>query len=126
MNWSIRQYKKEIKEGDEVFIYQCGPDAGVLGTGTVISDPREMSDDPASKQFVVSKDAFKDIELRVRVRIDKVLQKIVSKESLNNDPVLVGLTLLKAAQGTNFALTAEQAEALKKLVESEPEFPPPA
>jgi hypothetical protein len=119
MNWSVRQYKKEIKNGDDVFIYQCGPDAGVLGTGTVISDPQEMPDDPASKQFVVSKDAFKDVELRVQLRIDKVLPRILPKESLNNDPVLVGLTLLKAAQGTNFALTAEQAQALTKLIEGD-------
>jgi 5-methylcytosine-specific restriction protein B len=76
-----------------------------------------MPDDPASQQFVVSKDAFKDVELRVQLRIDKVLSKIIPKESLNNDPTLVGLTLLKAAQGTNFSLTTEQAQALKELIE---------
>jgi 5-methylcytosine-specific restriction protein B len=83
-----------------------------------MSDPQEMHRDPESTQFVISKDALKDIDLRVQVRIDKALQKIISRECLKNEPTLAGLTLFKVAQGTNFALTQEQAEALNNLIEN--------
>ena len=119
MHWSVRRHKDSIRPGDTVFIWQSGPEASILGFGTVTSEPKKMPDDQGSKQFVLSQKTFKDMELRVTVQIDKVLSNPIPKEVLINHPVLASLTILKSPQGTNFALTAEQADAIMKLIKDD-------
>jgi len=118
--WSVRQHKKDVKAGDRVYIWNTGPDAGILALGTTITDPAEMTEDEEAKKFILSEDKFKDLETRTIVQIDKVLDFPIKKNSLINHPVLANLPNIKNPQGTNFIVTPEQDQALKQLIEKGP------
>ena len=42
--WSVRQYKNEIKIGDTVYLWQSGPNAGILAKSTVLTKPALISE----------------------------------------------------------------------------------
>ena len=114
--WSVRQHKDEIKNGDQVFIWEAGAKAGILAKGTIRSDPGKIQEDEEAKPYVKSKEAFKDDETRVIIEVDQVLTKRISKTDLAQHPILSKMSILKAPQGTNFKMTIEEADALNKLI----------
>jgi len=118
--WSVRQHKKAVKAGDRVYIWNTGPDAGILSLGTTMTDPAEMTEDEEAKKFIISEDKFKDLETRTVVQIDKVLDYPVKKSSLINHPILANLPNLKNPQGTNFTVTPDQDQALQELIQNGP------
>jgi 5-methylcytosine-specific restriction protein B len=83
-----------------------------------MTDPAEMREDEEAKKFIVSEDKFKDLETRTVVRIDRILENPIKKNSLINHTKLSGLTILKQPAGTNFMLTKEQAGALQELIDN--------
>jgi 5-methylcytosine-specific restriction protein B len=118
IRWSVRQHQNDIKQGDIVYIWQSGSDSGILAKGVATSNPTMMPDDEKSKAFVLSPDAFTDNELRVNVEIKEILEEPLTKAMLKDHPILNGLTILKAPQGTNFSLTPEQAHSINELISS--------
>ena len=39
MNWTVAQSKNQIKAGDHVYVWQSGPEGGVIADGTILTDP---------------------------------------------------------------------------------------
>jgi 5-methylcytosine-specific restriction protein B len=62
-------------------------------------------------------DKFSGKKLSVRLQIERVLPTAISRETIRRDPAFANLSILRAPQGTNFAVTPEQAEALDQLIE---------
>ena len=110
--WSVRQHKDEIHSGDRVFLWLSGSNAGVLARGRVVSEPKEMEELPEELPFN-KKDPENTKELRVVIEIEHVLDPPVLRSDLQNDPAFRSMSILKAPQRTNFALTAKEAEALE-------------
>lgn len=125
--WSVRQHKDEIKEGDTVYIWKSGNDAGLIAMGKAISNPEIGPDNEEALKFAKDRDAFKVNELRIMVQISKVLSKPILKEQIAKNPKLSEITILKAPQGTNFALSKEEAEIMYQLLtqvlKPKPEIP---
>ena len=116
MAWEVKQYKEKIHKGDTVYVWQGGPKAGILAVAEILSEPKKMSMYESEKDFIKLSEKFTEDATRVPIHIDIVMKKPIYKGSLINHPILSDLSILKAPQGTNFRLTVEQADSLKKLV----------
>lgn|GEM_PF-1439623 len=112
----VNQFKSEIRAGDKVYFWEAGPNGGLVGTGTVLTDPKEMHDDEESRPFYVDPHRFEGEQLRTVVRVDQVLSRPIARSVFLDHPILRDMTVLTARVGTNFRLTPEQADALAELV----------
>lgn len=117
--WGVKKYKNEILPGDMVYIWQAGPNAGILGVGEVLDKPQELPFPEEEKSFITKEGNFKEIDTRVRVKINKVLDPPILKDKLLSDSLLSNLQIIKMPQGAIFPLSAEENEALKLITSGE-------
>jgi hypothetical protein len=115
MAWEVNQYSKEIHKGDRVFLWEAGKDAGIVGIGTILSDPVEMGMNTVEDKFAKDVERFSKETLRVRVSIDQVPEKRIRREDLLTHPLLKDLEVIKFANATNFKVRTELAEELQRL-----------
>ena len=121
--WLVNQYEHEIRAGDSVFLWETGPQAGVVASGRVVSDPAVMNQGEGEEAYERVPDKFSGPRLRVRIDIEHVLRPRLSRQQISADEALASLPNLKFAQATNFKLDPTQAAALDELVrqvEAEP------
>lgn len=114
MNWTTAQYVDEIRPGDAVFVWESGPQGGIMGRGTVLTRPQEMPDQEG-QEFIRDQAKFAGAQTRVRLSIDEVLPRPLGRSVLVDHPVLRDLQILKFANATNFKVTPEQRAALDAL-----------
>jgi hypothetical protein len=113
--WVVRQYGKEIHAGDRVYLWRSGPDAGVIATATVLSDPKEMPGE-ADSPYLLESGSLDEAEPRVKLRIDAPLSLPLKRVDLLEHPVLEGLEVIKFANATNFRISPEEDAALRELL----------
>jgi MoxR-like ATPase len=121
--WLINQYEREIHAEDPVFLWETGPQAGILASGQILSEPAIIDDHSAEAPFYRAVDKFVGPRLRVRLAVERVLRPRLTRQQITADATLVSLPNLKFANATNFKLTPDQAKALDELVraaEAEP------
>jgi predicted RNA-binding protein with PUA-like domain len=117
MPWLVNQNQDKIHAADRVLLWKSGTEAGILGLATVLSDPDDI--EATAEELKYARDQrFSGRQRRVPLSIDRVLDVPISRDSIKADSRLENLTILKAPQGTNFALTSEQAAILIDMVES--------
>ena len=112
MSWSVNQYKQSIKPGDAVFLWKSGADAGIIASAIVLTAPTVLEQD--GLQFAVQPEKFDRPELRVRLRIDDLYPVPLSRDILRAR--LPDLSILQSPQGTNFAVTQEEAAAIREML----------
>jgi hypothetical protein len=110
------QHRNEIKPGDTAFLWYAGPGAGILAVATVTSQPKEIPHPEAENAFMKEPEKFTGLQPRVTLHIDKVLESPLSKVELLKDDVLKTLRVIVNPRGTNFAVSAEEARRLMKLL----------
>lgn len=113
----VNQFRTDIRIGDRVYFWEAGPEAGLVGVGTVLAEPKEMPDNQESSRYYVDKSKFEGEKVRTTVRVDRFLSPPIPRAVFLNHPVLRDMTVLTARIGTNFRLTPQQAEAIAQLVE---------
>jgi hypothetical protein len=121
--WSVRQeyLASEMAPGDEVYIWRAigsGGDreiSGVVASGVITGVPRVTDEEPDALRFW--KDGGGGAVLRAPIRLTKVATKreLLKREWMVEDPVLSGLGVLKLRNATNYRVTYEQAERLRRL-----------
>jgi len=79
--------------------------------------------EPEQLPFIRETEKFAGNQLRVRLRVLKRLEPVISRKYLLSRPELASLSILRCARGTNFRVTHEQAAALQKVVEGFQSFP---
>jgi predicted RNA-binding protein with PUA-like domain len=100
-NWLVTRYARQIQKGDIVYFWQAGKLAGILGWGTILSEDASADENGDD---------------RMRVSYDQYLKNSIPKESLKKHPALRSLHVLRSPQGTNFAVTPEEALELNRLI----------
>jgi EVE domain-containing protein len=120
--WLVSAYKNRIRSGHRVYVWESGPDAGILATAHVLTDPAEITDRDEEQQFVRDAKKFDGLQRRVVLRIDRVLEHPLLRKILLLDPVLSKMQVITQPRGTNFVVTPEQAERIDQLL-SEPDKP---
>ena len=118
-HWSIRQHKAKVQIGDLIYIWASGPDGGLLGTGIVETEVQEVEEHESEKKFWI-KQPEEGIEARVRIKKIKVFEEPIRRSDLTNEPTLAQLSLLRAPQGTNFAVTEQEARILEQMTAQRP------
>ena len=115
LTWVVRQYTNEVRKGDRVYLWRSGPEAGVVATATVQTEPAELPGD-ADDPYLLKAEALSRPEARVVLHIESVLPTVIRRNELVDHAVLKDLGVIKFANATNFKVTEEQDEALQTLV----------
>ncbi|MEB3120065.1 MAG: EVE domain-containing protein [Snowella sp.] len=123
LTWLVKQNKKQIHAGDRVFFWQSGNEAGILGTGIIISEPEIQLENPEERVFNLDKSKFEGEQIRVLIDIEEVFTKPIFRKQLLAFPELNNLSILRNAQGTNFPVTTEEADFLEKLISKTQNMP---
>ena len=116
LTWVVRQYRKAVRKGDRVYLWRAGPEAGVIATATVLTDPEEMPG-IAGSPYLLEAESLTKPEPRVNLRIDRALATPIGRTDLLEHPVLKDLGVIAFANATNFEVSADQDAALRELIE---------
>lgn len=116
MTWLITRHKDRIHQGDIVFIWESGDNAGIIATATVISAPAPIEQNDDERLYNKAEERFDGPRLRVKMHIDHVLSQRLLRSELKNHPALATLSIFRMATGTNFELTPEQGQLIQELI----------
>ncbi len=75
----MNQYGNEIHAGDPVFLWETGPQAGVLAWGRVVSEPALMDQGEGEQAYERTPDKFSGPRRRVHIDIERVLRPRLSR-----------------------------------------------
>ncbi|HYF78496.1 MAG TPA: EVE domain-containing protein [Symbiobacteriaceae bacterium] len=116
LHWLVNRHVKEIKPGDTVYLWVSGDDAGIVAETTVLTDPGPAAVAEDELPYYVDGAKFEGDVLRVRLRVDRVLKRRITRRELQEHPLLKDLSIIRAPFNTNYAVAPEQAEALLELL----------
>lgn len=101
--WLVKTHKKEISAGDEVFFWEAGPKAGLVGWGEVQTEPARIPLEEEESKFVVLKAKFDGLQLRVRIKVEGECYR--SRGELRSIEALRTWTpVRRGVEGTNFRI----------------------
>jgi MoxR-like ATPase len=118
MNWTVEQYKNQIHAGDTAYLWKSGPDGGIVAVCAILTEPLPMPDQEGA-EFIRDESKFDGEQTRVRLRIEQVLEPLLSREELKEHEILRDLAPFKFANATNFDVTPQQDAALQALARRE-------
>lgn len=119
-DWAVSRFREEIKVGDPVILWQSGDRAGIYALGEISSDVF-LRERPEWR----GEGGESEPEPAVRYRLTEILKPPLLKRQLVDHPILAGLSVIQAPQGTNFRVTQEQWGALRARLGPFPPPPPP-
>jgi hypothetical protein len=114
--WLVRQYQKDVRRGDRVFLWESGDESGIIGSAVVTGDPDHIPEEEEEKRFNRNDAKLAGDQLRVRLSIDEPLSTRLSREVLRQDERTRSLLILRQAAGTNFPVTEPEAAAIRELI----------
>jgi MoxR-like ATPase/predicted RNA-binding protein with PUA-like domain len=118
LQWTVRRHRGEVHDGDRVYLWRSGKNAGVIAVGAVIGEPTPRGPDEAERPYYLRPEELESSEPRVDIQVDRVLDKTLSRRELAEHPVLAAMAVIRMqGRGTNFRLTEEQARVLDELIE---------
>jgi predicted RNA-binding protein with PUA-like domain len=120
--WAVRQkhFIKDITVGDEVYIWRANGHnpgtGGIVAKGAITSAPEDMLDD-APELWVKPQDPLWDS--RVEILLDEVRltkeQGMISRVSLQTDPCVCAMRILRFYSETNCKLDTPHAKHIGEL-----------
>ncbi|MGO9210331.1 MAG: EVE domain-containing protein [Terriglobales bacterium] len=113
--WLVNQHRKQVHAGDRVFIWKCGPEAGLVGVGIVLTDPAYIEARPEERKFEKQPLKFDGKRWRVRVKTERLKVPILRKNMLS-DSVLKSWRVVKGWQGTNSPVSSDIEIAIEKML----------
>jgi 5-methylcytosine-specific restriction protein B len=112
-----------MRSGDTVYMWESGPNAGIVGSATIEIEPEQIEAYPEEKQFIRDQSKFAGAQTRAVLAIQRVLKKRLLRSELQEDPVLQLLQVIRQPQGSNFWVTPVQARRIEELLSANnPEF----
>jgi MoxR-like ATPase len=114
--FEVNQHKGEVNDGDRVYLWESGSEGGVVGLADIVEKPTVRLESQGSLRFRRQPEKFEGEKLRGLMRIATVVDPMISRQEVQQHPELINLSILKQAQGTNFAVTRREAEVLEDLI----------
>lgn len=114
VRWLVTRHRDAINVGDQVYLWRAGRTAGIVALATITGDIVLLPED--KHEYRAAPEKFAGVRDRVPIHIDEVLQRPITRTSLQFHDGLSGLSILRSAQGTNFAVTAAEAADLHHLL----------
>lgn len=117
-SWTVTAHKDKIKEGDKVIIWLTGDSAGCYALAEVTSKPYERQTAERDDKYWIE-----ESKNNVVVDIDithNLMDNPLMKDDIEADKELANLKV--GNQGTNFAATEKEYNAILKIVEQTNSF----
>jgi hypothetical protein len=110
--WLVNTHKDRIKAGDEVFFWEAGPQAGLVGWGEVQTEPAKIPLEQEELQFVIVRAKFDGARLRVRIKVEGECYR--SRLQLRAIPAFSNWAPIgRGVEGTNFHIPPGVPEELR-------------
>jgi hypothetical protein len=110
--WLVNAHKAQIKADDEVFFWEAGPQAGLVGWGTIQTDPEKIPLEEEELQFVIVKAKFDGPRLRVRIKVEGECYR--SRTELRGvPPPSTWAPIARGVEGTNFRIPPGTRDQLR-------------
>jgi hypothetical protein len=119
-SWLVTKFKDQIKVGDKVYLWQSGPDGGLVGVANVIAPPQMRSNPESERPFIRSPEKFEGEQVKVILKISRIIEPPITRKSLLAYPQLSELSLFRQPAGTNFRVTRDEAQALDAIISGSP------
>lgn len=125
ITWTVNQYQKQIKEGDEAYIWLSGSGGGIVAAGTVVTDPeiREPLNDPYRKSDQLNNKPYLAVDIEIE---KKLTDDVVERTLLLTDERTKNLEILTYPGATNFKVKKEENEVIKEIIDGKYEHIPVA
>lgn len=115
LTWGVVQHPQDIHTGDTIYLWESGERVGIVAVATVLTEPADIVEDEDEARFNRTAEESAGARRGVRLQVDRVLPRRITKQELLAHPVLKGMKILTLPRGTNFDMTEEQAEAMRAL-----------
>jgi|SRR6478672_10537601 len=118
--WLVKRYKNEISKGDIGLIWLSGNKAGIYAIGEILNNPMMMELPEAEKKYyLIDSDEGDLTRLYVKMKIvTKLIDRPILKNQIKEIKGLQNLSILKFWNHTNFPVTIEEWNEIKKLLEN--------
>ncbi len=116
MTWAVTQYESQIKKGDKAYIWQSGPNSGIIASGIILCDPETKQpnlSDPYARGGPLKTEPYLAVDIRVE---RKLTNNKVTRDTLLVDEHTKELEILRFSRGTNFSVTEEQATVIESII----------
>ena len=115
--WTVNRHKEEIAAGDRVYLWESGPQGGIVGVARVVAPVSAGPMPDADVTFWKKKPEKMDLDRAwVQLRILGLIEPILERAKIASEPELSNLRILRQPQGTNFAVEKKEAEVLESLL----------
>lgn len=114
-DFSVSRYKTEYTLGDRVLLWNSGPEAGLYAVGQISGELYERPTD--------EEDEDAEPVLAIPWMLTRELENPIPRSDLIDHPVLKGLSVITAPQGSNFRVTDEQWTELRAFLDQAPPEP---
>jgi MoxR-like ATPase len=121
LRWSVKQYAADIHIGDTVYLWEAGPNGGLLAKASVVSEPAEGIDPPHELPYYVSAPSGESW-LGVELDVQEVFTNPLKRSDFKREPTLQNTLLMRLPQGTNFPITDPELEVLRAMLAPKPSF----
>ena len=116
LTWLAKQHGAEFQVGHTVYIWESGPSAGIVAEARILQPTSDMEGDPGSAEFHRVSEKFEGAQPRVVLEIVRRVEPSLGRDEIRSNAALTSLSILKAPQGTNFAVTQAEASALDMML----------
>ena len=114
ITWNVSRYRKEIKKGDQVFLWVSGKKGGVRAVFEIDTPPIEMAEIESEKPYWKTKD--KPVRLRVIGTLSKT-NKFIPAEQVKQKASLKNMSIFGYPGATNYPVTKKEGNAILSLLE---------
>lgn len=118
ISWRVPQHTADIHRGDVVMLWRSGPDAGFVGIGRVVSEPKELEPGPAERVFARGAEENPVPATRAPIEVRPV--PFVSKGMVRDLDGMRDHAIITGPMGTVFALADEQWDQIQTVVPAPP------
>ncbi len=116
IQWQVNRYRDQIKIGDTAYIWMSGNNAGLIAIARVMTDPEVLEFDDSDNAYQIQKDQFVGGKVYSLLKIEKVLNKKITREEFQTNSILSNAMIIKNATGTNFKIEKEEDAEIRRLI----------
>lgn len=121
--WLVTRFKDEMRLGDRVYIWESGPEGGVVGVAEIAELPAIGLALEEEKPFTKEAEKFSGEHLRATLKVLRRVDPTVTRGDLQARPELKDLSIFRLANATNFRVTEDEARVLDKIIRGTPNEP---
>ena len=122
ITWTVKRYIKEIKVGDEVWIWRSkskASPAGIIAKTVVIDKPEMMLDDPYGEKYWRSNanEQFTEVHRAQLEVLERSTENVIPRDAVVQDSIVGNSLIIKQPAGSNFKINEEENAAIQRLWE---------